>query len=92
MVRTFGELTAEERPLAGGKGGRLARLCQAGYPVPDGFVVLPAAFAGDELAPGPGRRCRRTWPPAQGRQRCRLCRPLLGAERGLRPGLLCRRV
>ena len=46
---TFSDLTAEMQPAAGGKGGTLARLFRAGYPVPDGFVVLPAAFAGDEL-------------------------------------------
>jgi phosphohistidine swiveling domain-containing protein len=49
MIRSFRELTAEQRPLAGGKGGTLAQLRQAGYPVPDGFVILPAAFVGDEL-------------------------------------------
>jgi phosphohistidine swiveling domain-containing protein len=49
MVRTFDELETEQLPLAGGKGGTLARLYQAGYPVPDGFVILPDAFAGDEL-------------------------------------------
>ena len=49
LIRSFDELTAEGQPLAGGKGGTLARLYQAGYPVPDGFVVLPGAFAGDEL-------------------------------------------
>ena len=48
-VCTFTELTAEERPCAGGKGGTLARLYQAGYPVPDGFVILSTAFDGDEL-------------------------------------------
>ena len=51
MVRTLDELTTEERPLAGGKGGTLARLHQAGYPVPDGFVILPQAFTGDVLRP-----------------------------------------
>ena len=50
VVRTFSELTAEERSLAGGKGSTLARLAQAGYPVPDGLIILPAAFAGDEMA------------------------------------------
>ncbi len=35
---------------AGGKGSTLARLYQAGYPVPDGFVILPAGFSGDELS------------------------------------------
>jgi pyruvate,water dikinase len=52
MVRAFGELTAEARSLAGGKGSTLARLAQAGYRVPDGFVILPTAFAGDDLTAG----------------------------------------
>jgi phosphohistidine swiveling domain-containing protein len=51
MIRNFDELAAEERTLAGGKGGTLAWLYQAGYPVPDGFVILPTAFEGDELDP-----------------------------------------
>jgi len=50
MVRSFNELTAEQQSLGGGKGGTLARLRQAGYPVPDGFVILPTAFDGDKLA------------------------------------------
>ena len=49
MLRTFDKLTANEQRSAGGKGGTLSRLAQAGYPVPEGFVVLPAAFGGDEL-------------------------------------------
>jgi phosphohistidine swiveling domain-containing protein len=49
LTQSFDQLAAEQQPLAGGKGGTLARLYQAGYPVPDGFVILPAAFAGDEL-------------------------------------------
>jgi phosphohistidine swiveling domain-containing protein len=52
MVRTFSELTAEERPLAGGKGSALACLTQAGYPVPDGLIILPTAFVGDDLTAG----------------------------------------
>jgi phosphohistidine swiveling domain-containing protein len=48
-IQTFGELTADRQTLAGGKGGTLARLFQAGYPVPDGFVILPTASAGDRL-------------------------------------------
>ena len=51
MVRAFGEMTPEQQAAAGGKGGTLARLYQAGYPVPDGFVILPAAFAGEKLLP-----------------------------------------
>jgi len=31
MVRTFRELTVEQSSLAGGKGGTLARLYQAGH-------------------------------------------------------------
>jgi len=51
LVKTFTEISAQERKQAGGKGGTLARLYQAGYPVPDGFVILPAAFYDDELSP-----------------------------------------
>ena len=49
-VKSFAELKQEERSLAGGKGGTLAHLFQEGYPVPDGFVILPGAFSGDELS------------------------------------------
>ncbi|HSR30996.1 MAG TPA: PEP/pyruvate-binding domain-containing protein, partial [Anaerolineae bacterium] len=51
MIRTFDELETEKLALAGGKGGALARLYQAGYPVPDGFVILPDAFDDDHLKP-----------------------------------------
>jgi phosphohistidine swiveling domain-containing protein len=51
MVRAFEEFTADQQFFAGGKGGTLAQLHQAGYPVPDGFVILPSAFADDELKP-----------------------------------------
>jgi len=50
-IRSFNDLAAGQWPSAGGKGGALARLYQAGYPVPDGIVILPGAFAGDVLAP-----------------------------------------
>jgi phosphohistidine swiveling domain-containing protein len=49
VVYSFNELPKEEELSAGGKGRTLARLYQAGYRVPDGFVVLPGAFAGDAL-------------------------------------------
>ena len=49
LVQSFSELSAAQQASAGGKGGTLARLYQAGFPVPDGFVIMPAAFAGDEL-------------------------------------------
>jgi phosphohistidine swiveling domain-containing protein len=51
MIKTFSELTETQLPLAGGKGGVLAKLFQAGYPVPDGFVILPEAFDGNGLKP-----------------------------------------
>jgi phosphohistidine swiveling domain-containing protein len=51
MVQTFADLAPEAYASAGGKGGTLARLYRAGYPVPDGFIILPAAFKDDELRP-----------------------------------------
>ena len=51
QVRFFKDLRKDEQPLAGGKGGTLARLYQADYPVPNGFVIMPAAFSGDEITP-----------------------------------------
>ncbi|MCK4899456.1 MAG: hypothetical protein KAS38_11790 [Anaerolineales bacterium] len=57
-VRSFSELAADEWSSAGGKGATLARLYQAGYPVPDGFVILPEAFAGDELKAGAWQEIR----------------------------------
>jgi pyruvate,water dikinase len=51
MIRTFRELPAGELRSAGGKGGALARLFQVGYPVPDGFVIMPSAFDADHLKP-----------------------------------------
>lgn len=51
MVRSFSELRDEQLAFSGGKGGVLARLYQSGYPVPNGFVILPASFSGDELTP-----------------------------------------
>ena len=50
-VRALAELKPEDKLSAGGKGGTLARLYQAGYPVPDGFVIPPTAFTGDDLLP-----------------------------------------
>jgi len=48
-VLSFSELKGKEFASAGGKGGTLARLHQAGFPVPDGFVIMPDAFTDDEL-------------------------------------------
>lgn len=49
LVCFFADLKAEHQHLAGGKGGTLASFYQKGYPVPNGFIILPAAFEDDEL-------------------------------------------
>jgi pyruvate,water dikinase len=48
-VKSFHEISSDEFIRAGGKGGTLAKLFQAGFPVPDGFVIMPSAFDGDNL-------------------------------------------
>ena len=48
-VYRFDELTVESMRLAGGKARVLALLYQKGYPVPEGFVILPQAFSDDRL-------------------------------------------
>ena len=50
VVYAFGKLPEGTAVFAGGKGRVLARLYQAGYPVPDGCVLLPGAVAGDNLS------------------------------------------
>lgn len=49
MIKSFKELTPELQSLAGGKGCMLSKMFQAGYPVPDGFVILPSAFKENTL-------------------------------------------
>jgi len=49
IVKSFKDLTPELQTFAGGKGGMLARMYQEGYPVPEGFVILPSAFQGEKL-------------------------------------------
>ena len=48
-VVLFADLTPKELSESGGKGGTLAKLYQRGLPVPNGCVILPHAFSGDEL-------------------------------------------
>lgn len=48
-IKWFAEITPELHKWAGGKGGMLARMLHAGYPVPDGFIVFPQAFQGETL-------------------------------------------
>jgi phosphohistidine swiveling domain-containing protein len=50
------ELPEELFAAAGGKGGVLARLIQAGHPVPAGLVILPGAFEKGELSPDAWRQ------------------------------------
>ncbi len=52
MIYTFEELSSDLQPLAGGKGGSLAKLYQSGFPVPEGFVISASAFAEDQVAAG----------------------------------------
>jgi len=49
MISLLKELDKTQEPFAGGKGRTLARLYQAGYQVPDGFIILSTAFVGDDL-------------------------------------------
>ncbi|NOW89910.1 pyruvate,water dikinase [Clostridium beijerinckii] len=49
MIKSFKELTPELQSLAGGKGCMLSKMFQSGYPVPDGFVILPSAFKENSL-------------------------------------------
>ena len=51
MPYPFAELKSDLQLRAGGKGGTLAQLYRRGYPVPAGFVILPAEFENDELKP-----------------------------------------
>jgi len=50
MVKSFKDLTPDLQAYAGGKGGMLAKMYQEGYPVPDGFVVMPSAFKNEKLS------------------------------------------
>jgi phosphohistidine swiveling domain-containing protein len=62
-IFAFDELRPEQQRAAGGKGGTLARLSQAGYPVPEGFVILPSGFEADVLS-GDGLRAE-AWAEVQ---------------------------
>ena len=44
FVRVFSNISKEDVGLAGGKGASLGEMIQNNIPVPDGFVVLSAAF------------------------------------------------
>ncbi|WP_251037950.1 PEP-utilizing enzyme [Paenibacillus albidus] len=57
MIKGFAELEPELWVGAGGKGMMLSRMFQAGYPVPDGFIVMPSAFEGDQLRNKAWQQC-----------------------------------
>lgn len=57
-IAFFHELSPEQRSLAGGKGATLARLAQAGYPMPNGFVILPTASDEGGQIPGAWEQVR----------------------------------
>ncbi|HEY0010698.1 MAG TPA: PEP/pyruvate-binding domain-containing protein [Candidatus Paceibacterota bacterium] len=44
LTRTFGGLSKNDAPIAGGKGASLGEMTQAGIPVPPGYVILSSAF------------------------------------------------
>lgn len=48
-VFIFSELPPGLMPMAGGKGRVLAQMFQRGFPVPDGFVILPSACPEGQL-------------------------------------------
>ena len=48
-VKKFKELTPELQEFAGGKGKMLAIMFQKGFPVPEGFIILPSAFEEEKL-------------------------------------------
>ncbi|BFH63503.1 PEP/pyruvate-binding domain-containing protein [Paenibacillus azoreducens] len=50
MVMGFAEMNADDRSAAGGKGAMLSALYCMGYPVPEGFVIMPSAFTGEQLS------------------------------------------
>ncbi|HEX8140591.1 MAG TPA: PEP/pyruvate-binding domain-containing protein [Pyrinomonadaceae bacterium] len=61
FVKTLEEITAEDAPRAGGKAYNCARLRQAGFPVPGGFVLLSDAPGGPALSRAVEEALRR-WP------------------------------
>lgn len=44
FVRPLGDIRAPDAGVAGGKGANLGELSGAGFPVPDGFVVVSSAY------------------------------------------------
>jgi pyruvate,water dikinase len=71
MPYAFANLDSRQQIQAGGEGAALAWLFQAGYPVPEGFVILSVEFDDDVLRPealtelqGYLWKMRHVWPDA----------------------------
>lgn len=50
MIWKLDDVAIDDETMTGGKAGTLARLVQAGYPAPDGFVITSEAFDGERLS------------------------------------------
>ena len=50
-IYRFNDVPAQALPQAGGKGASLARMIQAGYPVPEGLLILATAFQNGQINP-----------------------------------------
>jgi len=48
-VQLFSNIAAGNHSKVGGKGSSLAKMYQAGLPVPDGFIIQPDAFEDDDI-------------------------------------------
>lgn len=44
FILWFKDISLDDRPRVGGKGGSLGELCNANIPVPDGFVITTEGF------------------------------------------------
>ena len=49
-IKSLEELSPADAPLAGGKAYNCARLLQAGFPVPGGFVLMANAIDDESMA------------------------------------------
>lgn len=59
MIWKLDDVSVADEKTSGGKAGTLARLVQAGFPVPAGFVVTSEAFDGHRLREAAWERVRR---------------------------------
>jgi pyruvate,water dikinase len=55
-IAWFNELTKEDISIAGGKGANLGEMTQAGFPVPEGFIVTAQAYESFIIENGLGKK------------------------------------